>query len=176
MHLYFKEPMRETHAGNYGQPIKSCQLPCPGFCGLVMLRVFIYGILALLYIFTSLSCKKKESIPENIRIQYQANADKFCKAITGCIQKEIETRLKNQPKRRDMVLKRMNRDLCRKNQYLLLGSLQAHPMGGQAVPFNKKIYMDYDICATTLSRASNCIEVRKQYDELPECRRIRKKE
>lgn len=121
-------------------------------------------------------CKRRPEVPQALRDRYQADADRFCNAIVDCVKEDTARRLAAEPERRDMVLGRMSVDLCRENQYLLIGSLSADPLGPQpaGMPAGMdEMYAAYSRCSAAVAGAPNCAERRTAYQAHPDCARIR---
>lgn len=137
-----------------------------------------YGLL----LFLCLACKKPSEPPREVQERYFARAASFCQVIVGCMQADMRQRLADEPQRRDLVLRRMNQEVCHRNQIKqlsqlqLLGSLEADPQGPRAVQYDQELYQAYGNCTAALQAArqnSDCAAVRETYDTHPDCQRVR---
>lgn len=142
----------------------------PGFAGLLL-------VLSLLASFTG--CKKPSEPPQEIQARYFTQATIFCQTMVRCMQEDMRKRLADAPQRRDLVLSRMNKEVCHKTQIKamsqlhLLGSLEADPRGPQIVAYDAELYRAYGNCTQVLSSATDCNAVHAAYNNHPDCRKVR---
>lgn len=134
----------------------------------------ICASLLLLISVGSVACKKKP-VPPTAEViqQYQAQADRLCRAVVDCIKADTAKRLAGQPQHRDMVLSRMGQDLCLKNQYQLIGSLSTEPLGPGPAQSDSELYERYGRCVTAVESATDCETRRERYFTHPDCRGLR---
>ena len=118
------------------------------------------------------TCKRPAAPPPEVVQRYQAHADQFCRAVLTCMKEEVEQRLANSPERRDMVTRRMDRDLCVENQYNLIGELSVDPRGAQAANYEPELYEAYGECARVVAESADCETLRGNYRDHPACRRL----
>lgn len=119
------------------------------------------------------ACEREtfEPPPEVIQ-RYQAEARDYCAAIVECMEADVKARLADQPERRDMVLDRMNGELCLKGQFQLLGKLSVDP-SGEKKPFDPAHYETYGQCARAVTAAENCADRMTAHKQDPACQRLR---
>ncbi len=119
-------------------------------------------------------CKQEpKAPPPEILARYQADADRYCRAIVDCIKEDVAARLRGEPERREMVLKRMSQDLCLKGQYQLLGKLSVDPAPGPGRPYNPDVYVTYGQCARAVVEQKDCERRRATHKQFPACQRLR---
>jgi hypothetical protein len=135
-------------------------------------RILWIHLLLTAVIATAPFCKKETAPPPEIVKKYQADADRFCGAIVECMKEDVRTRMKDRPERRDMVLKRMDRDLCIKGQYALIGRLSVDPYPEPART-DPESYATYSECADAVAAAPDCDIRRERYNTHPACVKIR---
>ncbi len=123
-------------------------------------------------------CKRRPNVPEAVKLRYYQHADRLCRAVVECIKADTARRLAAEPERRDMVLGRMTRDLCREEQYRLIGVPSTSPdLSNARAPFGPeeaRLYEAYGRCADAVSaQADNCDGVRRAYEEDGNCVEVR---
>ncbi len=134
---------------------------------------------AAIFIFTMLwlpasQCRKaRPEPPDEVKARYFADADRFCHAIVECMKQDIIRRVDRDLRRRDLILSRMNQDLCIKNQYHLIGDLSVSPYGHEA-SLEEELYQEYHNCAEAVGVATTCQERLQKVKENESCRKIRK--
>ena len=110
--------------------------------------------LVLALFFASCSRKTEEPPPETVKI-YMEDADRFCRAVVKCLIEDTEKNLVNEPEKARFIAKRMNQELCLKEQYLLVGRMSVDP-------FNEKpeqaeeLYRQYSFCSKAVAEAPDC--------------------
>ncbi len=129
------------------------------------------GVLLLLSLLTHCS-RKPEPPPPEVVARYQAHAGRLCEAIVDCMKEEVRERLARQPERRDLVLARMDRDLCLKEQYALIGEISVDPTPA-AAPYREEHYRLYEACADAVTKAATCEERRDIHRTDTSCVRLR---
>lgn len=130
-------------------------------------RLFIPVFIFLLF------CSKPRSVPQEVLAKYSADTDRFCAAMVDCIKEETEKHFQGSPERREMVLRRMSRDLCVKGQQSIIGRLSVDPLSKTVVPFNPALYQAYSSCAAAVSEAKTCPDRLRVHRENPDCLKIR---
>ncbi len=85
---------------------------------------------------------------------------------------DVARTLADKPERRDMVIRRMTRDLCVKNQYSLIGSLSVDP-GRKEPVYKPEVYKDYSECSRAVAEAKTCDDRKNVRNNHEACRRIR---
>jgi len=121
-----------------------------------------------------IQCGKKKRPETLLTDQYYADAKIFCDAIVECMKKDIEDKLKEHPERKEMVIRRMTRDLCLKGQIQLIGNLSV-----EVIPENKNfldqkiLYEEYHKCAKAVSEAPTCDYKKSIHKSHPSCIKIR---
>lgn len=139
-----------------------------------MYRRSLISALLLMSTITLTGCHKKEkSPPPEIVRQYQKSADLFCNAIVECFKKDVTDRLKDSPDREQLVLSRMNRDLCRKGQYSLIGKLSVDMSKSMPAQTDPSLYKTYEECAMAVAHSPDCKTRKKVHREHPACKKIR---
>ena len=129
----------------------------------------------LMLIFFLPFCKEEpENPPKEVIKAYQQNAHNFCKAIVKCLKQDAEKRLKDHPERAALVTERMDIDLCRKNQYSLIGQHSVSINQGKP-ELNQEYYHSYENCSRQISSAKDCREKMEIYKSLPDCKKIKEK-
>lgn len=123
---------------------------------------------------SAIGCKRAVAPPPEVWQKYQQDADQLCNAIVDCMKQEVKTRLADHPQRRDMVLKRMDRDLCIKGQYSLIGKLSVDPSGGKPASYREEYYNQYHNCAIRVVAAKDCTERQTIHRTDPSCIAVRK--
>ncbi len=118
------------------------------------------------------SCQKSDPVTPAVIAKYQKDADLFCNAVVDCMKEEVREKMKGTPERRDLVLSRMTRDFCRKNQYSLIGRLSTDVTGGKAAD-EASVYRTYAECAKAVSEAKDCQERKRLQTEHPACAKMR---
>ncbi len=121
-------------------------------------------------------CSRKSPDPDPAIVEtYQKNADLFCTAIVECLKDDVKNRMKGNPDFRDQIIGRMDRDLCHKGQYSLIGKLSVfqNPQGNAETA--KEVYNTYERCAKAVSEAPDCEDRLRIHRENPDCQSIRKK-
>ncbi|MCB1172714.1 MAG: hypothetical protein KDK39_04075 [Leptospiraceae bacterium] len=146
-------------------------LSCRSQSGL--LRRLLIPLASVSLVWLPVACKKADPVPPEVAARYFQHAAVFCQSITACIQESVRERLQNQVERRDLVLNRMNKELCHKNQLQLLGELETDPNGLKQPGYNAELYKNYAECASSLQKAPDCQAVRSIYNTLPACQKIR---
>jgi len=129
-------------------------------------------ITILLFSILVSGCKQEVSPPPEVATRYFQNIDRFCHAIVNCMKEDVRKRLSDQPERRDMVIARMDRDLCQKEQYRLIGSLSVKPHPDRPRT-DQEIYSLYDSCVQAIAAASDCSARLDLYRNNPSCIAIR---
>lgn len=132
----------------------------------------LHLILPVLLLFPGVSCTEKRAPDPEIVKQYQKNADLFCNAIVDCIKQDVEEHLKSDPVRKNHILDVMNRDLCKKEQYRLIGDLSVNP-GKAHVRTDAEIYQHYERCAGAVASAGDCSARREINKTNPDCQILR---
>ncbi|MCB1140324.1 MAG: hypothetical protein KDK23_16320 [Leptospiraceae bacterium] len=97
--------------------------------------------------------------------KYQETADQFCQAIVECLKEDLSEKLKDQPRKRDLFLQRMDQDLCRKGQYQKARGLQEQMDEGT-------ILERYRSCTDALKASESCKSRLSLLKENPDCRSI----
>lgn len=120
-------------------------------------------------------CSRTSTPPESVITAYKADADRFCSAIVDCMKDDVKKRMAAEPERRDMIIKRMDRDLCIKGQYALIGQSSVE-LTVKKPAFQPEHYKTYSECANAVASAKECTERMKIYRELPACRTVRGKQ
>jgi len=130
--------------------------------------------ISVLLIFGLLFCSKPADPPPGVILKYQKDAHRYCNAIVNCIKKDISDRLKSKPERRDMILSRMKRDLCIKNQYRLIGKLSVNPDPKKnTLPYDPALYKLYSECSLAVSSAADCTKRKEVHKTHPSCKKLR---
>ena len=132
------------------------------------------SVSALLILFTlmAFACSKnKPEVPEEILARYQKDAGILCEAIVDCMKEDTAKRLAADPVRRDLVLSRMDRDLCRQGQYRQIGDLSSDP-DGEGFAFNPEHYEMYSRCSAAVAGAPTCQERLAAHKTNPDCLRL----
>ncbi len=129
---------------------------------------------ASVFLFLSLcaACSRPVVPPESVVAAYKADADRFCAAIVDCMKEDIKKRMAAEPERRDMIIRRMDRDLCVKGQHALIGQSSVDLTTKKPV-FQPEHYKTYAECAGAVAGAKECTERMRIYRELPACRTVR---
>lgn len=123
-------------------------------------------------------CKQKPDVPELVKLRYFQHADRLCRLVVECIKADTAERLAAEPERRDMVLGRMTRDLCREERSRLIGVPSTTPdLTNQQAPFGPEEARLYDIygrCADAVTaQAGNCDAVQRAYEQDGNCNEVR---
>lgn len=119
------------------------------------------------------SCNRKPTQPPpEIQARYAADAEAYCRAVVDCIKEDVSARLADRPERRDLIVDRMDLDLCREGQLQLLGKLSVDP-DGQERDFVPEHYETYGACARAVTAAATCPERRAAHKTDPACVRLR---
>lgn len=121
---------------------------------------FAFFFVLMLLFFSIGACDSRPYLSEEQKAAYQKSADQFCRAITRCIKEDVQERLAHEPRYRAHVVSRMDRDLCMKGQYNLIGSLSVDPQSGPPLD-QKKLYDLYSECSNAVAGAPDC-ETRKE--------------
>ena len=134
---------------------------------------------ALLTIFIAISvpfsCNRREKPSPEIVARYHKDADRFCRAIVDCIKADISRRLADKPERRDMILRRMTRDLCIKGQYRLIGDISVDPLPDRKRPLpGEEVYRMYSECSRAVAEADNCEDRKRIHKTNEACQKLRK--
>ena len=138
------------------------------------IRITIFSLL-LAGVLTGPGCAKEKRPSPEIIARYEQDADRLCRAIVGCIKADISARLAGHPERRDLILKRMSRDLCIKGQYRLIGQLSVTPMPDRNRPRpGPELYRLYAECSRAVARESNCSRRKEIHKNHPACKQIRR--
>ena len=116
--------------------------------------------------------QKPAEAPPQVLARYAADADAFCKAIVECIKEDVAARMDDRPERRDMILDRMDRDLCIDGQKKLLGKLSVDPAGKDA-GYIAAQYEAYGACTKAVVAAENCEDRRTTHKTDPACVKLR---
>ena len=134
---------------------------------LILLMLILLGVAAS-------SCKKKEKLPTAVSEEYQKAAHNLCNAIVDCIKADLAKRMKEHPARRDLLLKQMDRDLCLKRQYHMIGELSVDPLP-EASEASHQIenYQHYQACSQAVVAAGSCIERMETHRTFPSCQKLR---
>lgn len=134
-------------------------------------RRLVGAVLLGAAIFTG-ACKEKPNLAPALRARYDADAARLCTAIVDCLKADVSERLKNQPERRDMLLGRMTRDLCKEEQFSLIGAASVNV--GPATPLDDEaIYQSYSACSAAVASASDCRARQDAYRNFPDCARLK---
>lgn len=121
-----------------------------------------------------LFCQKPAAPARSTIEQYQAAAERLCLAMVDCVKQDVGRQMAAHPERRDMVLARMDRELCVKNQYRLIGDISVWPglpRGGIANA--EALYRLYSSCSEAVSGVSDCAARKRLHREEDSCRRLR---
>lgn len=132
------------------------------------------SVWACLVLFVLTLCTRTSAPPEEVIVRYKADADRFCAAIVDCMKEDVRKRMAHEPERRDMILRRMDRDLCVKGQHVLIGQSSVD-LTTKKPAYNPEHYKVYSHCADAVARAKDCAERMRLYQDLPECRTVRGK-
>lgn len=114
----------------------------------------------------------KPEVDESIQVAYQKNADLLCNAITECLKEEVAQRMESEPERRDLILKRMDRDLCLKNQYRLIGD-RSTAISGSNPETEKDLYETYERCAVAVASYDTCARRKQEFETNTNCLKVR---
>ena len=134
----------------------------------------VLAALLVLTEFFSFGCSRNRKPPWELEHKYFLNVAQLCNAITDCIKKDIALRMKERPERRKLILRRMSRDLCRKNQFRLIGNLSVDPRAGKYSPARtNKLYGIYEQCARAVAQEKDCAKRKQMHLNHPACRRLR---
>ena len=136
---------------------------------------FHFFIIPFFLILSVFSCKEKEEYPsEEILLKYQENADRFCRSVVECFKKDAEKRLEEFPERSRLITSKMDMDLCRQNQYKLIGetSVSIHKTHPSSDPEHYRIYEN---CSLAVSSEKDCESRLKIYRTNSDCKRIKQK-
>jgi len=117
-------------------------------------------------------CQKSDPVTPEIIKQYQKDADAFCNAMVDCMKEEVKQKMSGSPERRDMMLGRMTREFCRKEQYSQIGRLSADPSNGQFLD-RRDLYEAYHQCSEAVQQAANCMARREIHRTNAACVKIR---
>ncbi len=124
------------------------------------------GVLALGVV----ACSRPAGPSAELVARYQPHADRMCRAIVDCIKADVARSMKAHPERRDMVLRRMDGELCVKNQYRRIGDLSVWPgLPRQGIPDQEGLYRLYAQCAQAVSGAPDCTSRKRAHREAPPC-------
>lgn len=118
------------------------------------------------------NCRPSQKLTPEMAALYQEEAHRMCTAIVDCMKEDVEARLKDEPERRDMVLRRMNRDLCLKGQYELIGRLSVDPTQ-KVRPASDELYKIYGECSQAVAASPGCAERKTTHRTHPACRKLR---
>ena len=140
-------------------------------------RIRFFGILLFFSLFVSAntSCKKKNEYPSQEIVQaYQKNAQIFCTAVVECFKEDARIRLREQPERARLITSKMDMDLCRENQYFLIGqtSVVIKPTPPST---DEGLYKSYENCALAVASGKDCKSRFSTYKTHPDCMRIKQK-
>lgn len=134
-------------------------------------RSLVGALLLGAAIFTG-ACKEKPNLAPALRARYDADAARLCSAIVDCLKADVNERLKNEPERRDMLLGRMTRDLCKEEQFSLIGAASVN-VGAAAPLDDEAIYQSYSACSAAVASANDCQARRDAYRNNPDCARLK---
>ena len=137
------------------------------------MRLFVHGS-AVAFLALGLFCQKAAAPSAAILARYQEDAARLCLAVVDCVKEDVGRQMAAHPERRDMVLARMDRELCVKNQYRLIGDLSVWPgLAGAGVSNPDELYALYSQCSLAVSRAPHCALRKRLHREEDSCRRLR---
>ncbi|MCB1307918.1 MAG: hypothetical protein KDK30_07060 [Leptospiraceae bacterium] len=122
-------------------------------------------------------CERKAGeIPYGMKLQYKEDALKVCRAISDCLQADVRERLADEPERRDMIVRRMDRDLCVERQFeqistdlKMIGESVTDAYTEMRPTGSEEYYRSYSRCAEVIDQAPDCASVRTAYDDDPAC-------
>ncbi len=118
------------------------------------------------------ACKEKPNLAPALRARYDVDAARLCNAIVDCLKADVSERLKDRPERRDMLLGRMTRDLCKEEQFSLIGAASVN-VGPSAPLDDEAIYQSYSACSAAVAAASDCRARQAAYRNFPDCARLK---
>jgi hypothetical protein len=118
------------------------------------------------------ACKEKPSLPPELRARYDVDAARLCNAIVDCLKADVSERLKDRPERRDMLLGRMTRDLCKEEQFSLIGAASVNAVPTTPLD-DEAIYRSYSACSVAVAAADNCQARQAVYRNFPDCARLK---
>jgi hypothetical protein len=134
-----------------------------------------WSIVIFFFFLINLSCKEKHEYPSQEIIQkYQKNAHIFCKAVVDCFKEDAGNRLKGNPERTQLLTLKMDMDLCRENQYNLIGKTYVAIKPSSPI-INEELYKSYENCAIAVESEKDCKSRFTTYKTHADCMRIKQK-